>query len=80
MNLFWIKLTINLNIIALVSLLFIKITIEQWKVSLQLPVKYPQYPAVLIGSTWNLIWRILSVWCGDSGDCTPPGFPLSVIG
>lgn len=38
----------------------------KWKVtSLQLPVKYPQHPALLIGQIETLIWRIyITTTCG----------------
>ena len=57
------KISINwrrlrLHTIVSFLLILIKILIENGVVSLQLPAKYTQLPALLIGYTMTLIWCI----------------------
>ena len=44
-----------MNIIVSFSIIFVKIIIEWGVASLQLPAKYPQLPALLIGQIQTLI-------------------------
>ena len=49
---------LNSNNIASLFLIYVRITMKCAVISIQLPVKYPQLPAYLIGYIETLIWRI----------------------
>ena len=60
-----------MNIIVSFSIILVKMIIEWGVASLQLPAKYPQLPALLIGQIQTLIWRIDILVLGYTRVCIP---------